>query len=240
MAKKTRIGKPSMAHAARCHASGFTLIELLVVIAMIAILAAMLFPAFGRAREMARRTSCASNLKQIGTAVMMYTQDYDERLPVSNSGGGSDTVAILEPYTKNKSGRGIWQCPSHVDMDDSGTFTSSYGYNFEYLIMQGTDPQYPHNYATSSVWLDNAGVKLAFLQRPAETVMFIDHNKIGANSNLWCYVLRPGDADNSDGMGRPDFRHNERANVLFCDGHVKAMNKSFADPAYENQNWNPR
>lgn len=60
---------------------GFTLIEILVVIAIIALLAAILFPVFARARENARRTSCASNLKQIGLGIMQYTQDYDERMP---------------------------------------------------------------------------------------------------------------------------------------------------------------
>ena len=65
----------------------FTLIELLVVIAIIAILAAILFPVFGRARENARRSSCQSNMKQIGLAFAQYTQDYDERLPLSTDGG---------------------------------------------------------------------------------------------------------------------------------------------------------
>src|SRR5690606_13826243 len=65
------------------HRTGFTLIELLVVIAIISILAAILFPVFARARENARRTSCLSNLKQIGLGIMMYTQDYDEKYPFS-------------------------------------------------------------------------------------------------------------------------------------------------------------
>ena len=60
---------------------GFTLIELLVVFAIIAILAAILFPVFARARENARRASCQSNLKQIGLGIMQYTQDYDEKMP---------------------------------------------------------------------------------------------------------------------------------------------------------------
>lgn len=65
--------------------SGFTLIELLVVIAIIALLAAILFPVFGRARENARRSACASNMKQIGLAVLQYQQDFDERFPISGT-----------------------------------------------------------------------------------------------------------------------------------------------------------
>src|SRR5476649_2802466 len=64
------------------HAGAFTLIELLVVIAIIAILAAILFPVFARARENARRASCQSNLKQIGLGITQYCQDYDERMPI--------------------------------------------------------------------------------------------------------------------------------------------------------------
>src|SRR5437588_7739 len=69
---------------------GFTLIELLVVIAIIAILAAILFPVFARARENARRTACISNVKQIGLAWMMYVQDYDETFPPSNTINGAN------------------------------------------------------------------------------------------------------------------------------------------------------
>src|SRR5437773_5223308 len=90
---------------------GFTLIELLVVIAIIAILAALLFPVFSSAREAARKASCQSNLKQIGNALMMYTQDYDETLPDSGSRGDrGDLTSLLRPYTKQNEGQGIWRC----------------------------------------------------------------------------------------------------------------------------------
>src|SRR5438477_10441937 len=101
---------------------GFTLIELLVVIAIIAILAAILFPVFAQAREKARSISCLSNLKQIGLAIAMYTQDYDEQFVFSWGGAGNWPVT-LNPYIKNgvvtdptnvnqpfKDG-GVWHCP---------------------------------------------------------------------------------------------------------------------------------
>lgn len=90
---------------------GFTLIELLVVIAIIAILAAILFPVFARAREAARRTSCLSNLRQLAVATMGYAQDYDEILPVGATQGNPllDVVSGLLPYVKNSQ---IFYCPS--------------------------------------------------------------------------------------------------------------------------------
>ena len=90
---------------------GFTLIELLVVIAIIAILAAMLFPVFARAREQARRTTCLSNLRQLGLACHMYAQDYDEYLPVSNHASNPHLRLVnqITPYTRNL---GILYCPS--------------------------------------------------------------------------------------------------------------------------------
>lgn len=90
---------------------GFTLIELLVVIAIIAILAAILFPVFARARENARRASCQSNLKQIGLGIMQYTQDYDERMPalVANTNPWYGWVQLTQPYIKSYQ---LFQCPS--------------------------------------------------------------------------------------------------------------------------------
>jgi prepilin-type N-terminal cleavage/methylation domain-containing protein len=93
--------------------TGFTLIELLVVIAIIAILAAILFPVFARARENARRASCQSNLKQIGLGWQMYVQDYDSRLPVyegaTYTGNSGTVMPLLAPYVKNGQ---IFYCPS--------------------------------------------------------------------------------------------------------------------------------
>src|ERR1043165_5620209 len=100
-------------HASR---NGFTLIELLVVIAIIAILAAILFPVFAQAREKARQTTCLSNQKQLGTAMSMYMQDYDERFPnwrtlvpksVENPNAKITWVENMQPYAKNKK---IWVC----------------------------------------------------------------------------------------------------------------------------------
>ncbi len=135
-------------HGRRKYLQGFTLIELLVVIAIIAILAAILFPVFARARENARRAACQSNLKQITLGIIQYTQDYDERLPTSADGGdgnisngisgvwnpynnfGSNTVIFamaqssMQPYLKSVQ---IWVCPS--DGSASSRSGNSYAMN---------------------------------------------------------------------------------------------------------------
>lgn len=96
------------------HSRAFTLIELLVVIAIIAILAAILFPVFARAREAARQASCTSNLKQVGTAVMMYAQDFDELMPFNYMYDSAMTNLwwwqdLCRPYIKNEQ---VYSCPS--------------------------------------------------------------------------------------------------------------------------------
>src|SRR5579872_7481927 len=93
--------------------SGFTLIELLVVIAIIAILAAILFPVFAQAREKARAITCLSNLKQIGLACTMYTQDYDETLPFAWSAQGG-WYNLLQPYIKNGQSANFNQATGNV------------------------------------------------------------------------------------------------------------------------------
>src|SRR5665213_681011 len=120
---------------------GFTLIELLVVIAIIAILAAILFPVFAKVREKARQTTCASNEKQIGLAILQYTQDYDEKLPAGapgvydaavsqGRGAGTGWAGCVRPYVKSID---LFHCPD--DPTTSGNFAGftfypvSYGMN---------------------------------------------------------------------------------------------------------------
>jgi prepilin-type N-terminal cleavage/methylation domain-containing protein len=111
--------------------TGFTLIELLVVIAIIAILAAILFPVFARARESARRSSCLSNMKQIGIGLRMYLDDYDQTFPPGGKksweAGKNDRNLLavqLQPYAKNE---GIFRCPSDTGF---GTFKPTLAQTF--------------------------------------------------------------------------------------------------------------
>ena len=200
---------------------GFTLIELLVVIAIIAILAAILFPVFARAREKARQTSCLSNVKQLGLGLMMYAQDYDETYLGStywqskNCDSGTFWGNCLTPYVKNQQ---IFICPSYKR---NGTFT----YN------NWTFPVRP-----SYGWNTNLSFEtLAVLEEPANTVAIADCSHqvfasiVGriawANSTDHVRYGSGGPWPNGDPNYMTDAysRHNSGENMTFADGHAKWM-----------------
>jgi prepilin-type N-terminal cleavage/methylation domain-containing protein/prepilin-type processing-associated H-X9-DG protein len=142
---------------------GFTLIELLVVIAIIAILAAILFPVFAKAREKARQITCASNAKQIGLGFLQYTQDYDETWPVNGAGFlGQGWAGQIYPYVKST---GVFHCPDDPTGPVSGTgYTSvpvSYAANLSLLRTDGGSNTDPHPGPKISVELAPANTVLA-------------------------------------------------------------------------------
>lgn len=205
---------------------GFTLIELLVVIAIIAILAAILFPVFAKAREKARQSSCLNNLKQLSLGMIQYTQDYDERFAVFSTGrmtgaygsgpvpGAADFnwvpgwtqyqdtwINKIYPYVKNTQ---VYKCPS----GPHEPIGCDYGM---------PDDGYTTIPAVAKINLFNQTPPpgLGQFTRPAETMM-ITEKMVGSNPQ---YVLM----DQYYGAAP---RHNEGANVAFVDGHAKWMKLS--------------
>lgn len=229
---------------------GFTLIELLVVIAIIAILAAILFPVFAQAREKARTTSCLSNTKQIGLAIMMYAQDYDETYfeqdwpggcPASETGYFADQpgqtteiwAVLLYPYVKNG---GIFDCPSY----QGTTYTASLA------LWQCGDPNkqkiVPYvEYGTNEAILGGHASTLATLAEPASVGLITDNSYIfggpgvclnlDGQYKLYWVEARTGFGDGSDISwynGKP--RHSHGSNFAFADGHSKWARASDVAP----------
>jgi prepilin-type N-terminal cleavage/methylation domain-containing protein/prepilin-type processing-associated H-X9-DG protein len=193
---------------------GFTLIELLVVIAIIAILAAILFPVFARAREKARQASCSSNLKQIATALMMYVQDYDERMPDHCGQQTANCWAVsLYPYTKTAQ---LYACPSNGGDTVMGIWRD--GGN-------GTAHDFQPRLARSYGWnLMIDCQKIGKIEFPAQTLAFAD-----STGNGWLAPMHSCIGFKSMGATAgcaTDYAmmwpvHNDGMNIAFVDGHVK-------------------
>ncbi len=208
---------------------GFTLIELLVVIAIIAILAAILFPVFGRARENARRSSCQSNLKQIGLGIMQYVQDYDEKYPTTNGspgfGGGLAgqfgrwRMAIF-PYVKSSQ---IFTCPSsRVGAANSLNYNGPSG---------TVSLPNAYNYGTNVRVIGDAtaagAISIAALKATALLPMVADSSPLTFNFEFWRVINANHNGPRTDGFLPPTTvvesaaRHLNGSNICFADGHVK-------------------
>ena len=236
---------------------GFTLIELLVVIAIIAILAAILFPVFAKAREKARQISCASDMRQVGLAMIQYTQDNDEFTPggwINPEGNGPVHFGqFLQPYIKS---RQVFRCPDDSAAADQTSFT-----NDSALYGPKLHNSYAINYDAMQPGEERVGIALAGFNAPAGTIILVDKGQAAsptapfiaspsvARDNCLFFADPVGATTNqADQSGRtatdgnwcaPLARHTDLVNSVFEDGHVKALHISsfyyggspFLDPA---------
>ncbi len=211
--------------------SAFALSELLIVAAVLSILSALLFSVFARARANAKRTSCQSNLKQIGVAWLQYSRDYDGQMMLFSTGDGNPSPAnpvrywwgganggatyhasqgLLSPYLKSVA---TYNCPSFTLPVAAHQGPPGYGYNADTLS--------PTNYGAAPNYAATARASsLNSLGNAARTVAFADAAQLNAKGKLRpsTYLSKPSD-------DYPNFhaRHQNTGNVLFCDGHIQLM-----------------
>jgi len=206
---------------------GFTLIELLVVIAIIAILAAILFPVFAKAREKARQSSCLSNMKQIGLAFMQYVQDYDEtcvlnyQYPMDPAIGYQLFQQQLSPYVKN---RQIFTCPSRA--------TTQVGYGLSIYVGGDYNGPYP---------------TLGLFNNAANTVVIVETTGGNFDGTLGNFCMTYVNSACTSSGRRPygcarytigEGAHNGGNNWIFMDGHAKwGRNDDFAVHNPPNVYW---
>jgi prepilin-type N-terminal cleavage/methylation domain-containing protein/prepilin-type processing-associated H-X9-DG protein len=218
----------------------FTLIELLVVIAIIALLAAILFPVFAQAREKARETVCVSNLRQIGTAVRMYVQDYDESFPIFHAynsnpapgqAGHKGVEVSLEPYTK---ARDLFQCPNdqgspylrEVDVPGAESYHAGYGSSYRFTascftLVAGPDGSYQNNAPmdlTGTTYQPGVRTDASF-EYPSETRLMRDEQLpwFGPDKD-------PGGTKYGYTGYEPSYYqqwHTRGGGIVYADGHAK-------------------
>lgn len=225
--------------------NGFTLIELLVVIAIIAILAAILFPVFAKAREKARQASCLSNEKQIGLAFMQYVQDFDERFPAAwdnNRQPASNWAIECYPYIKSLQ---VFKCPSNTLAAEAGLMNCD-GFNHGPTDNTGNwscgpnAPQIPAGYAMNSdLGFLNGGQTnygpyhyLAGINEPASKILVAETSTYVPMTHWPDWFSCGGSACTSVAEAEQQSSyyatafagHTGMMNVIYCDGHAKSMN----------------
>ncbi|MDD3927582.1 MAG: DUF1559 domain-containing protein, partial [bacterium] len=183
---------------------GFTLIELLVVIAIIALLASILFPVFARAREKARQATCQSNLKQIGAAIVMYCQDWDDTLFHYNNGPNNEWDVQLMPYLSMKWGMGdratVYYCPASKPYPGVEMYRNL-SYAFNGRVAENV----------------NSSGALSGLEDPSRTLLVVDSENTAGNNTSWLTYQGPTVNYNYEGNKNfPYNRHSGGVNVLFA------------------------
>lgn len=229
MLLKNRLASHSTSNTSK---RGFTLIELLVVIAIIALLAAILFPVFARARENARKSSCLNNLKQIGLGLAQYTQDFDEIMPMRQAGGpddgkqpGGGWPVTMQQYVKNVQ---LFKCPSDTSVPAAGRSTNSYAMQHDHINGTVSIADFAATAKTVSV-VEIRGASLDFNNKAFANY---DNDSLVLGRNWWGANTRMGNVYNSGGSDtsttdrftKMRTAHFEGANYLAADGHVKFLN----------------